>query len=252
MSAWELTDVTGRLLLPPGLLILLGLIGLAFLRSWPRMGRSLAAFALISLYLLSTSIVARNLIRTLEVPYSDPAADRRAGAIVVLGAGSYLRAPEYGQDTVNRGSLERIRYAAHLQRRTRKPVLLSGGNPQGADSSEGAQMQAALREFGVSATWIEESSKNTFENARLARRQLERSGIKTIYLVTHAWHMPRARMAFERAGFNVIPAPTGYNTNLRIMVADFIPSTEALSVSGHFFHEIAGFAWYRLQFALGR
>lgn len=252
MSAWELTVVTGRLILPPGLLILLGLIGLALIHSWPRMGRGLAAFALISLYALSTPIVARNLIRTLEVPYSDPAADRRAGAIVVLGAGSYVRAPEYGSDTVNRQNLERIRYAAHLQRRTRKPLLVSGGNSMGADSSEAAQMQAALREFGVSATWIEDSSKNTFENARLTRRLLERSGIKTIYLVTHAWHMPRARMAFERAGFNVIPAPTGYKTNLRTMVLDFVPSTEALSDSGNFFHEIAGYAWYRLQFALGR
>ena len=252
MSAWELTNVTARLVLPPGLLILLGLIGLALIRSWPRMGRGLAAFALISLYALSTPIVARNLVRTLEAPYSDPAADRRAGAIVVISGGSYLRAPEYGSDTVNRQSLERIRYAAQLHRRTRKPLLVSGGNSIGADSSEAAQMQAALRELGVSATWIEDSSRNTFENARLTRRLLERSGIKTIYLVTHAWHMPRARMAFERAGFNVIPAPTGYTTNLRIMVLDFVPATEALADSGNFFHEIAGFAWYRLQFALGR
>ena len=252
MPAWELTDVTAQLVLPPGLLILLGLIGLALIRTWPLVGRGLAVFALISLYALSTPIVGRSLIRMLETPYSDPATDRRPAAIVVLGAGSYVRAPEYGSDTVNRQNLERVRYAAQLHRRTRKPLLVSGGNAIGADSSEAAQMQGALREFGVSATWLEEGSKNTFENARLTRRLLERSGIKTIYLVTHAWHMPRARMAFERAGFNVVPAPTGYKTHIRLAVRDFVPSTDALSDCGNFFHEIAGFAWYRLQFALGR
>ena len=96
-------------------------------------------------------------------------------------------------------------------------------------------MQAALREFGVSATWVEEGSNNTLENARLTSAMLERAGIKTIYLVTHAWHMPRARMAFERAGFNVIPAPTAYRTHVRVTPLDFVPNARALEDSAIFF-----------------
>lgn len=252
ISTWELTNATARLVLPPGVLILLGLIGLCLIRASPRLGRALALFALIALYVLATPIASRTLVRAIEVPYADPTLDRRGGAIVVLGGGSYVRAPEYHHDTVGRASLERVRYGAYLHRALRRPLLVTSGNPMGADTTEGAQMQAALREFGVSAMWIEEGSNNTLENARLTRRLLNASGIRTIYLVTHAWHMQRARMAFEGVGFTVIPAPLGYKTTLRLMLLDFIPTAEALSDSGIFFHETAGLAWYRLKFALAR
>lgn len=250
MSAWELTNVTAQLVLPPGALILLGLLGLALLRARVRFGASLAAFALVSLYLLSTPIAARFLIQLLEPPYTDPASEPGGSAIVVLTGGSYLRAPEYGGDTVSRFSLERARYAAHLHRRTGKPILVTGGSPIGAGTSEAAQMKAVLREFGVTTQWIEDASNNTYENARNSYALLTKAGVKSVYLVTHAWHMPRARIAFERAGFHVIAAPMSYKTNTGIMLLDFFPNPAAYTDSFHFFHEILGIAWYRLKFAL--
>ena len=45
MSAWELTNITARLVLPPGGLILLGLIGLAFVRTHVKAGTAVASFA---------------------------------------------------------------------------------------------------------------------------------------------------------------------------------------------------------------
>lgn len=250
MSAWELTNITARLVLPPGILILLGLLGLALLRSRLRFGAGLALFAFLSLYLLSTPIVARLLIQSIEPPYADPARERNAGAIVVLTGGLNPRTPEYGGDTASRYSLERARYAAHLHRRTGKPVLVTGGNPIGADTSEAEQMKVALREFGVTTKWIEDASNNTFESARLTYRMLKNAGVQSVYLVTHAWHMPRARMAFERAGFHVIAAPMGYKTNTRIMLLDFFPAAAAFTDSADFFHELLGIVWYRLKFAL--
>ena len=250
ISVWELTNTTARLALPPGLLILLGLVGLAVMRASPRIGRGLTFFSLIAILLLSLPIVSSSLLRLLEPPYVDPATDKRGGAIVVLGAGSYSGAPEYGHDTVGRVSLERLHYAAYLQRRVRKPVLVSGGNPLRGEWSEAAQMQSALKDFGVAATWVEEGSNNTLENARMSFRLLHAAGIKTVYVVTHAWHMPRARFAFERAGFTVIPAPTGYTTRVRVTLLDFVPGGKALFDSGIFFHEVAGLVWYRLKSAV--
>ena len=52
--------------------------------------------------------------------------------------------------------------------------------------------------------------------------------MQQIYLVTHAWHMPRAQLAFEHAGFSVIPAPTGYTTRFELTVLDFLPDADAL------------------------
>ena len=251
MSAWELTNFTAALVLPPGALILLGLVGLGLMRALPRLGKWVATCSVLSLLVLSIPFVTNELLRALETPYVDPLT-HRADAIVVLGGGTRPRAPEYGEDTPGYATLERLRYAAHLHQRTKTPILVTGGNPSHADMTEGAVMKAALSEFGVSTAWVEESSNNTLENARLSYRMLEKAGIKTIYLVTQAWHMPRARMAFEQAGFTVVPAGTAYMPKSRVMVLEFVPSARALADSGIFFHEIAGLAWYRLKFALGK
>ena len=252
MSAFELTNVTARLLLPPGGLILLGLIGLALTRSHVRAGVALAFAAMLSLLALSTPVVSRNLLQTLEDRYAEPGLDRGADAIVVLGGGSYPDAPEYGTDSVGAATLERLRYAAHLHRRTGKPVLVTGGNPMAFKTSEAEQMQAALQEFGVTAKWVESASKNTFENARFTRKILKHAGIESVFLVTHAWHMPRAKMAFQNAGLRVVPAPTAFTMSPRMSVLEFVPSAAALEDSWHFFHEIVGIAWYRVRFARER
>jgi uncharacterized SAM-binding protein YcdF (DUF218 family) len=252
VSGWELTNIAVKAVLPPGGLILLGLLGFALMRSRTKSGVAIALFALVSLYLLSMPIVGRSLLQTIEAPHVDPATDPGGGAIVVLGGGSYHRAPEYRMDTVSRHSLERVRYAAHLQRRTGKPILVTGGDPAGSGSTEAEQMKVALAEFGASTRWTENASKNTLENARLVQKILREAGVDSVYVVTHAWHMPRAKLAFARSGLRVIPAPMGYTSRSRTRVLDFFPSAPALENSAHFFHEIAGLAWYRLQFARER
>ena len=252
MSAWELTNITARLLLPPGVLIIVGLIGLSLVRSRVRIGAGLALFAFVALYLLSMPIVSRLLIQSLQTPYADPAKEQGPGAIVVLTGGVYPQAPEYGGDTASGASLERARYAAHLHRRTGKPILVTGGNPIGAQTSEAEQMKTALREFGVTTKWVETASNNTFESARLTREMLKKAGVQSVYLVTHAWHMPRAKMAFERAGLHVIPAPMSIKGDTSVPLLAFFPSLQALGESSHFFHEVVGMAWYRLKFDLAR
>jgi uncharacterized SAM-binding protein YcdF (DUF218 family) len=100
--------------------------------------------------------------------------------------------------------------------------------------------------MGVPVRWTEEHSRNTFENALESRRILAPLGIKSIYLVTHAWHLPRARLAFEHAGFEVIPAATEFNLldPAALGVRDFVPHAGALVKSYYFFHEVLGYAAY--------
>jgi uncharacterized SAM-binding protein YcdF (DUF218 family) len=252
MSVWELTNITARFVLPPGGLILLGLLGLAIAYAAPRFGRAVAALALTGLYALSTPYLAGALLRSLETPYVDPAQHQGGEAIVVLGGGSYVRAPEYGGDTVGWATLERLRYAAHLQKTLDRPVLVTGGNPTGAATSEAEQMAAVLGELARPPRWIEDRSSNTLESARFSAQLLREGRVSSVYLVTHAWHMPRARLAFEHEGLHVIPAGTRYKPARPLKALDFVPSTYALADSWHYFHEIAGLAWYRLQLRSGR
>lgn len=250
MLSWQLTNTLVALLLPPGALILVMAGGLALRRKRPHLGTRLLSCGLAALYALSMPLTADTLLHALEGE-SQVTNNNGAAAIIVLGGGKSHAAPEYGGDTILGATLVRLRYAAHLQRRTGLPILVSGGSPEGSAQSEAALMQHTLQtEFSVPVRWAEGDSANTLENARLSYRLLAAENIRTVYLVTHAWHMPRAQLAFESAGFQVIPAATAYTTRYRLTILDFMPDARAMRDSALFFHEIIGIVWYRLRLIL--
>lgn len=242
---WLITNAVAALLLPPGIIVVVLLFALLMTWRWPLRAWRPLAVAVVLLYALSTQIVATGLLSLLEPAPRDPAADTSGQAIVVVGGGTNYRAPEYGGDTVRATTLVRLRYAARLQRALGKPMLVSGGAPEGSLAGEAQLMKAALQQdFQVPVQWVEAGSNNTLENARFSYRLLKPAGIERIYLVTHASHMRRARLAFESAGFAVIPAPTAYTTRFEITVLDFLPRVDALEDTSRFLREIAGIVWY--------
>jgi uncharacterized SAM-binding protein YcdF (DUF218 family) len=248
MSIWVITNTLAAWLIPPGCLIVLAAWGLVRMRKHPRSGKALAALALASLWALSTPWLSRLLLQAWEPVAANVLQAPPAQAIVVLGGGQYFAAPEFGDDTVNDATLTRVRYAAHLHRLTGKPLLVSGGSPVGNPRNEAHVMKAVLEsDFKVAVTWVEIASTNTLENARASRALLAPLGINRIYLVTHAWHMPRSQWAFTQAGFDVVAAPTAFTTHYRLTLRDYMPRAYALQDSSDFFHEIIGLAWYRLK-----
>lgn len=250
MLSWQLTNILVALLLPPGILILVMTGGLALRRTRPRLGTGLVTSSLVALYVLSMPLTAHFLLASWQ--HQPPViVATKSAAIVVLGGSKSHDSPEYGGDTVSGATLVRLRYAAYLHRQTGLPILVSGGSPEGSTQSEAELMQYTLQnEFSVPVRWAEGESTNTLENARLSYRMLAAENIRTIHLVTHAWHMPRAQLAFEAAGFKVIPAATAYTTRYRLTVLDVLPNATALRDSALFFHEIIGIVWYRLRLML--
>lgn len=247
--SWFTVNLISAFLLPPFNLLLVALAGLLLNRAFPRLGRTLLISALALLWLCSTPYFADGALRLLEgETRAVDAQAQPADAIVVLGGGTYFSAPEYGADTVSEYALVRLRYAAKLHRETGKPLLVTGGKPLGNDLSEASQMRAVLEgEFGVPVRWAEGASDNTLENARYSYRLLQKEGVKRIYLVTHAWHMPRAAQAFRVAGFDVVATPTAFTTRFRTDLFSFVPNAGALLDSRIFMHEIIGLVWYRLK-----
>jgi len=258
------------LLTPPGIIIVLLLLTfLGYLRNY-WLGTAMLGFSTFALVALSIPLTAHWLLHDLQSyakpPELVPMAERGPqaslfvpknslndppGAIVVLGANRYPDAPEYNyEDTVGALGLERLRYAAVLQRKTGLPILVSGGAPGGETTAEADHMKAVLTdEFKANVKWLERQSRNTAENARFSQAVLADAKIHHVYLVTHAWHMRRAARSFESAGIKVTPAPTGFisqehNTQL---VNNYLPSGWGLYLTGLAIRERLAFAWYDIK-----
>lgn len=253
--SWFVTNLLSTLLLPPLNLLLTALFGLLLGHHYPRLGKSLLIGSLLLLWLCATPYFAESALHLLEgTPKTLDTKAQHADAIVVLGGGTYFFAAEYSDnstdnpDTVGEGTLARLRYAASLQRKTGKPLLVSGGRPLGNKLSEAQQMKAVLeKELAVPVRWTEDTSNNTLENARYSYALLNQANIQRIYLVTHAWHIPRAARAFRAAGIEVVPAPTAFTTRHQTDLLSFLPRAKSLHDSSIFIHEVIGLLWYRLK-----
>src|SRR5206468_2400197 len=136
--------------------LVVAVIGLLLLRRRPRLGRAIAAFGVVLLLVLSTPIVAILLVRALDdSPVIDIGAAKSAQAIVILGGGIRLNAAEYGGDTLNRLTLERVRYGARVARLTGLPILVTGGSVHGGQTEARLMQDALEHEFDVPVRWSE-------------------------------------------------------------------------------------------------
>ena len=245
-----LTKLVSAFLLPPLNILVLLFVGVALLKRRPRLGRLVIFITCVALYAASTPVLVSAVRRQFETiaPLSPTSPLPSADAIVVLSGGLYRNAPEYGGDTISGHVLERLRYAAHLYRLTGKPVLVSGGSWRAGARPESQAIKESLeQDFRVPVQWLEDRSRNTRENAKLSAALLHKEGIRKIYLVTHALHMPRSREAFERVGFQVTPAPTIFATHEPLSVLHFLPHSSTLETSTILLHEWIGRVWYRLE-----
>lgn len=242
-----LTNALAALLLPPFNGLLPIALGCGLWRARPRLARGLVGGGAVLLFLLSLPAVGDRLLRSLEPAPLDLAQAREAQAIVVLGGGRYRNAREYGDDTVGRYTLPRVRYAARLQRETGLPLLVTGGRPDGGSLSEGETMRRVLEdELKVPVRWVEGESATTRENALFSAPILRAAGVRRVLLVSHAWHLPRALAAFSRAGLEAIPAPTVFAPD-RLTPLSFVPKVSAMANSADALHEWIGYLWYWLR-----
>lgn len=254
MTLYFISHTIQAFLLPPGLFILLGLGGLFLLSRFAKLSKALLFCTFLGLWIFSTPFVAQKLIDSLQLPYPplalDDLNDTKAGsAIVVLGGGAGI-APEYAdQHFVSDSTLRRVHYAAYLARKTKLPIIVSGGGTDELLFTEANLMQTILQnDFKLAVFLKEDKSMTTLDEAYYLAPMLQQRKIKTIYLVTHAWHMARSLIAFRQTGLAIIPAPMGYiSLEKEDGLLEFLPLMNALSVSTVALHEYVGMAWYLLH-----
>lgn len=247
MLGFYAAKLTSFLILPPAVLIWPPLLALALRKK--RLAAQLTGLSLGLFALFSLPVVGGWSLQSLEIaPALDFSALPKAEAIVVLGGGRRIDSPEYGGDTLNAFTLERLRYAARLYRATGKPVLVTGGAPGGGTIPEGTLMTSALdQDFRTPAQWAENSALTTWDNAKNSAVILRQAGIQRIYLVSHAWHLRRAAPLFEKEGLQVIPAGTGFSSSDSNDIFDWIPSARAYTETWLAMHEWLGILWYKTR-----
>lgn len=236
---------------PPGLMFVMIITGLLIGNTFARLARGLIFGGLLLLLVVSLPVTSLLIYSWLE---SDPPLDQsqleksNAQAIVILGGGRYPGF-EFNKETVSKSALERLRYGAWLHKQTGLPILVTGGSVRGESTSEARLMAETLKgSLGVKPKWIEESSRNTWENALLSRKLLLKKGIDRILLVTHASHMWRSKAAFKAQGFELTPAPLGFKSRAPLTLLHFLPGAHAMSQVSTASHEIIGQLWYTLYY----
>lgn len=219
-----------------------------------RAGLVLAAAGVLLPVLLSVGPVCDLFLRPLERGYPPFPPDAPAvDAVVVLGGGVIAGAPdEGGASRLSNESQARLAYGLFLHKRTSAPLVVSGGRVWRSSSADPEATVAVrfLVRLGVPQSLVtaEERSRNTWENAREVARILGQRRMARVALVTSAYHMPRAMLAFSKAGVACVPAPTDYKSSGgSLTVGDVLPSFEALATSFRALREYLGLLQYLLK-----
>lgn len=248
MSPGELKPLLTALILPPAGPLLLALAGLLLMgRRWLG-GAIVSLLGIVMLWFLSCNAVGVGLAHTL-LPQVKPLNVRGAElasvqAIVILGGGVLGQAPEYGAAQPSASTLERVRYGAWLARQAKKPLAFAGGVgwAAGADTPPEVDVARAMLkdDYGMALRWADSRSRDTAENAIRMAEAMRDDKIRRIALVTHASHMPRAVAAYQKAGFQVTPAPTGFAAPRERVLLEWMPSVHGLDLSRQVLREWLG------------
>jgi uncharacterized SAM-binding protein YcdF (DUF218 family) len=243
-----LKSILLALLVPPVCLLYCVALGLLLIRRHRRGGVALVCIGLVGLALLSIPLVPNLLILALQqnLP-TTPRPDAMPQAIVILG-GDLLRNQGTPHTLPGLLTLDRLRAGAALYRRTGLPILVTGGTVKPDRRPVALVMADSLRnDFGVPVTWVEHASVDTWENAELTAEILKQQDIRSVYVVTQAWHMRRAMLAFHHAGLIATAVPTSIDTPFDLLAWDLAPRASAWQWSYYALHEWLGCAWYAIR-----
>jgi uncharacterized SAM-binding protein YcdF (DUF218 family) len=259
MFLW-LSKLLPIFLYPSGLSCLL--LGIAIATFWkrPRTAAYCLGTALAVLLIFSNAVMAQVLLHSLESQYPSLSPGTKGGAIVILGG--CTKSPRAAQPLPEISeSGDRIFYGAQLYRQgVASKVILSGGGISswtGRSQSEAFEMATLLQFMGVPSQdlLLDAMSMNTYENAVNTQVLLRSQGIsEPIFLVTSAFHLPRAMGIFQKQGMKAIAAPTDFLTappsrprTWNSLLFDLLPDSGALDQVTLALKEYIGIAVYRAK-----
>jgi len=197
-------------------LLLAGLVAVLFGRR--RLAGTGCVLSFLILALSAWTSLGAMMLNPLEERFPKPALPEKVDGIVVLGGGfegaiNLVR----GSYELNSGGDRMVETAILARRFPEAKVVVSGGTGELLLGGEGDATTAPrlLGALGVSADRLvlENRSRNTYENAVFTKELVTPNAGETWLLVTSAFHMPRAKALFDKAGFPTTPWPVDYRTS---------------------------------------
>ncbi|MCP3851267.1 MAG: YdcF family protein [Gammaproteobacteria bacterium] len=247
-----LTRLFELFFLPPGIFIVLLLLSIVFVNNLKRL-KSLLVLQIFLIYILSIPVTNHYLFSTLEVFPAltiEQIENNKAEVIIVLAGGIKPLQREYHSPDISYFTQLRLRYGAWLQKKTGLPMLVAGGIEIKGITEAELMQQVLQNEYEINETiLLEKQSQNSYENAIYSSKILAEQQFNQAYLVTNAFHMDRAVMAFKKQGINVTPAPMGFqNNSIGFVLRDFLPNSKSIWQNYLALHEIIGFYWYKVRY----
>lgn len=144
--------------------------------------------------------------------------DGKVDGIIVLGGAIDPRIAEGRNVQAFNEAGERMTEGLALARRYPNATLVFAGGSAAMLYPEASEAEGAKRLFDdfdlgdPNRLVLENQSRDTWENAALAKALLKPKPGQRWLLVTSGWHMPRAIGVFRKAGFPVEPWPVDYRT----------------------------------------
>lgn len=241
------------LLLPVGYFFCALVTALLIKAKFARIAKFALASGVIYLLLVSLPLVSNALVASLESRYPQPQFEdlEKADVLVLLGGGVNL--PDLPRQFAELGpGADRLLLAHRLFNAGKtERIWLSGGNLLNDDGkqSEASLTKAILQSWGIPSEHIllEESSRNTAENALYFANAAEENQWESILLVTSASHMPRAMEQFQRLGIKPVPLSADHWVTREEprTVSLLIPQADALNRGSKAIREYIGRAVYQ-------
>jgi uncharacterized SAM-binding protein YcdF (DUF218 family) len=181
-------------------------------------------------------------------------------AIVLTGVTSDYKSPK-DRIYFHRGA-DRVLHTVRLfQEGKVKRILVSGAefSRDGELSSTDRSLKQVFLQCGVpdSAIWVENQSRNTYENAIFSAKMIEKylPNARDLLLVSSAFHLRRAEACFKKAGVEVDVFSTDFyagdggldEIGIVSLVEIFMPSLDAWLKWNILIKEVLGYVVYKFM-----
>jgi uncharacterized SAM-binding protein YcdF (DUF218 family) len=204
---------------------------------WQRIIRGIGILTLILFFVLGLTPVSNVAGRAVAVAPRVESTE----AIVVLAAGLFR-----GGQLVDE-SMRRFMKGVELYKKGFAPLIVLSGRARGDEPvPTEAEVRAQLAEVaGIPRAAIlkEETANTTQEESIRIPALLKERNVKRILLVTESLHMRRSKMVFERAGLQVLAAPSDDFPNSARSAGDriWLSMRVAMESTAILYYRLAGY-----------